>query len=292
MGWMMLDGKLLEEKEAKISVWDHGFLYGMGCFETLRLYQGHPFLLWDHLDRLHQGLKRLNISPPYGAEEWLEQIVRLAEKTGFANASVRIMVTGGEEGPGLHARAYKRPHALLFIRPYAVDDEKRFRTGKRLVTVSTPRQAPGGVEHFKTNNYLNSILARQELSNFPDEEGMMLTPEGKIAEGIVSNLFFVRKGVLHTPSLKMGILAGITRKWVLALARYLGIPAEEGVYTLQDWREADEWFLTNSLQEIVPITEWEGERRQRFPIAAELVQEYRKHTRTLLSIHEWFRGKV
>lgn len=290
MAIMMLNGCLVREEEAVVSVMDHGLLYGVGAFETLRLYQGHPFLLDDHLERLNEGLKRMSIRPPYSHKEWERQIIELKERNHLPNASVRITVTGGAEGLGLTPSSYERPSTMIFIRPLPFDPAELFQKGKRLQVVSVPRQAPGGVEKYKTSNYLNSVLARQEVKEFPQTEGIMLTPDGALAEGIVSNLFFVSGGVLHTPSLDTGILAGVTRHWVLELARYLGCRVKEGRYTLDDLQRADEIFITNSVQEIVPVYEFSGKSKRDPALTKRLYEAYQEFTTRLRSAGE-LRGR-
>ncbi|WP_241154333.1 aminotransferase class IV [Staphylospora marina] len=276
MTWMMLGDRPVPEREARISVLDHGLLYGLGAFETLRLYDGHPFLLDDHLDRLNRGLACMGIRIPQSREAWIRQIRHVSRLNGWKDATVRLAVTAGEEGPGLGAGRYGRPNTFLFIRPLPPDPPWEQR-GKSLRQVRTPRQAPGGAERFKTANYLNSVLARQELSAFPDEEGLMLTKDGMLAEGIISHLFFVKDGVLCTPSLELGILEGVTRTFVLELARRAGIPVEEGIWPPGVLDEADEIFLTNSVREIVPVRSWNGRRWERHPVGRLLWEEYRRH---------------
>ncbi len=286
MAIMMLNGSPVREEEAVVSVSDHGLLYGVGAFETLRLYKGHPFLLDDHIERLNEGLKRMAIRPPYSVEEWERQIRELKERNHLPDASVRITVTGGPEGLGLSTSSYERPTTMIFIRPLPFDPAELFHKGKRLQVVTVPRQAPGGVERYKTNNYLNSVLARQEIKEFPRVEGIMLTPDGALAEGIVSNLFFVTGGVLYTPSLDSGILAGVTRRWVLKLARHLGYPVREGKYTLEDLKRADEIFITNSVQEIVPVYEFSGKTRRDPVLTKHLHEAYQEFTTRLRNAGE------
>jgi 4-amino-4-deoxychorismate lyase len=285
MAWMILNGRLVREEDARISVMDHGLLYGVGAFETLRLYGGHPFLLADHIGRLNRGLSRMGIRIPHGLEEWAEQIRRLSEASGLLDASLRLAVTGGEEGPGLTALTYERPNTFIFIRPLPEDPPWEER-GKALRLVSVCRQAPGGAESFKTANYLNSVLARQELAAFPAEEGLMLTPDGIMAEGIVSHLFFATGGALHTPSMDLGILEGVTRTFVIELARKMGILVVEGAWPPEALDGADEIFVTNSVREIVPIREWNGRIWRDQPIARALWEEYRRHTGFRLSVTE------
>ncbi|SFJ36066.1 aminotransferase class IV [Thermoflavimicrobium dichotomicum] len=293
MAIMMLNGKPISEEEATISVLDHGLLYGVGAFETFRIYQGHLFLIEDHLTRLEKFLQRMMITLPYTRREWEEQIHELLQLNGMTEGIVRLSVTGGIEGLGLTASSYKRPSTMIFVRPLPFEPKQLFETGKKLQVVSVPRHAGGGLAPYKSNNYLNLILARQEVSDFPHTEGLMITENGYLAEGIVSNLFFVRREKICTPGLDLGILPGITRQWILHLAKSLGYKIEEGHYTLADLDQADEIFVTNSVQEIVPIYTWNGQRKQpRQSIVQQLYQEYQKYTTKLRSINECLEGSM
>jgi 4-amino-4-deoxychorismate lyase len=276
---MMLNGKLVQEADAKISVLDHGFLYGVGAFETIRIYEGHPFLLSAHLLRLHQALERMKMQRLYTEQEWLTQMQVVCQENGLQNGAVRLSVTAGVERLGLSTRFYRNPTTLIFARPLSFDPVHLFQVGKELQVVSVLRQGPGGVESFKTHNYLNSILARQELEHFPAVEGLMLTAEGFLAEGIVSNLFFVIAGSLYTPAVGLGILDGVTRKFVIKLAQELGYPVEEGCYTLAHLQRADEIFVTNSLQAIVPVVYGNPSKRLRKgKITQHLYEAYQRCT--------------
>jgi 4-amino-4-deoxychorismate lyase len=286
MGTIMMNGQLIREEEAVVSVFDHGLLYGVGAFETLRLYDGHPFLFEDHIDRLTAGLKRMAISPPYSRAEWRDQIDALIKETGYTQGSVRLMVTGGNAGAGLGVSRYDQPNTFVWLRPLPFSPGEPFSQGRKLKTVSVPRKAVGGAEPYKTNNYLNSILARQELDEFPQTEGLMLSPDGYVAEGIVSNLFFIKNGVLYTPSLGLGILNGVTRRFILRLAVLLKIPVEEGMYPPSFLLDADEIFIANSLLEITPITEWEGRKWVQFPLTKRLYEAYHQYVTWLGSSDE------
>ncbi|MBN2910637.1 aminotransferase class IV [Polycladomyces sp. WAk] len=288
MNCVWLNGKLVPENEAVVSVMDHGFLYGVGVFETLRVYAGHPFLLKDHVDRLSRGLQLLRIRPPLSLNEWTEAIRRLLDANELRDAYVRISVTGGAVGPGLSARHYDEPTTVIFVRPLPKWPEQMYTEGKTVEVLDIPRQVPGGTESLKSHNYLNSVLARLEMGErFPTHEGLQLSPGGWIAEGIVTNLFFVRDGTICTPSTETGILPGVTRRFVLELARQSGLPVEEGRYPLSVLTEADEIFLTNSLQEIVPVRKIPGWFDKGVgPVAAGLLAAYRQWTGRLWSVRE------
>lgn len=279
---MMLNGQLIEESKAMLPVGDHGLLYGVGAFETLRIYERHLFLVEDHIDRLHNACKRLQIRVPYLLSHWEGQMRELLRSNNLCDAVIRIAVTGGVKEMGLlDADEYESPNTFIYIRPLPRLDQKR-----KLQVLSTPRQAPGGVETLKTSNYLNNVIARQELPDYPRVEGLFLTSQGYVAEGITSNLFFVKEREIFTPSTGLGILPGITRAVVIMLARNLGYNVYEGEYGVEEVRNAEEIFLTNSVQEIVPVVEFEGgEIPAERKITACLWKKYRELTHYLRSIH-------
>lgn len=268
--YVFVNGSIIPAQEASVSVLDHGFLYGIGLFETLRVYDRRLFL-WDaHYARLRSGLLALRIDIPWTSGELADAVIQTVEANGLADAYVRLSVTAGPEGVGLTAGGYERPSLFVFAKPVApLADPPQ---PKRLQTLSLARQTAEGHQRFKSHNYLNNALARQELGAAPDVEGMFLTHDGYVAEGIVSNLFWVKQGRLYTPSLSTGILDGVTRQHVLALAAKLHLPTEEGRYRPEALLEADEVFLTNSVVEIVPVCEIDGRA---------VPSSYGKHTREL-----------
>ncbi|WP_224749660.1 aminotransferase class IV [Polycladospora coralii] len=279
---MWMNGELIDEQAASISVLDHGVLYGIGAFETIRIYEGHPFLLDDHLDRLHSGLERMCIRAPYTHEQWREQIQKLIAITAQKEGTLRLTVTAGKEGLGLATRVYENPQTMIFIRPLPHGHHTWFTQGKQLQVCTVPRQAVGGAESFKTANYMNSVLARQEIHDFPRTEGLMLTPEGKLAEGIVSNLFFAKGNTIFTPARSLGILDGITRRFLIQLAKQEELKLIEGAFTEIDLDEADEIWVTNSVQEIVPIITWRGVTKTERTVMNQLYKRYQLYTQQQL----------
>lgn len=259
MKYIGMNGVLTEAAAAVVHVSDHGFLYGMGLFETFRTYNGLPFLLDRHLRRMSEGCRMLGISFEADEKELAELISRLMKANGLVDAYIRYTVSAGEEAFGLPAGGYSRPNHVLFARalpPLSPDPCKR---SKALYLLHTRRSTPESGVRLKSLHYMNNIMAKRELAGYEGApplpaEGLMLTADGFLCEGIVSNVFFVKDGVLHTPELSTGALGGITREFVLELARSSGIHALEGLYVWNDLLEADEVFLTGSVQEITPVT--------------------------------------
>ncbi|MED1645345.1 aminodeoxychorismate lyase [Brevibacillus agri] len=265
-----VNGTICPAHEARVSVLDHGFLYGIGLFETMRVYDRKLFLWDDHFARLSSGLLALQIQPIWSKAELADAILQTIDANGLRDAYVRLSVTAGPEGVGLVTGGYERPSLFVFakpVAPLAVPPQP-----KRLQTLALARQTAEGHQRFKSHNYLNNALARQELGARTDTEGLFLTHDGFLAEGIVSNLFWVKNGHLFTPSLDTGILDGVTRRHVLRLAEQLAIPTTEGRYRLEELLAADEVFTTNSVQEIVPVAEVDGQL---------VASTYGKYTREL-----------
>ncbi|MBO7748638.1 aminotransferase class IV [Paenibacillus sp. MWE-103] len=287
VGW---NGGIKRQEEAVISVYDHGFLYGMGLFETFRTYGGRPYLLERHLTRLAEGCRSLGIryEPDAGdVRSWLRELMAA---NGLDEAYVRLTVSAGEGVLGLPAGDYEAPNALLLVKPLPSASPEVYKYGRELALLATPRNTPEVEVRLKSLHYMNNIVAKRELTAIgasPGAEGLMLTREGRLAEGIASNLFFAREGRVHTPAIETGILPGVTRRRVIELAAGEGIAVEEGLYGWDELVSADEAWVTNSVQELVPVTtlrDREGRTRamgggQAGPIASRLLALYREDTK-------------
>lgn len=253
--YIYLNGNYVLEHEAKISPFDHGFLYGLGVFETFRIYDGHPFLLDDHFQRLQRSVAELNISLNLSKERVSEIVGALLKLNDLKNAYVRFNISAGEAPVGLQTETYSEPTIIVFIKPLQV----QLTMAKNAEILQTRRNTPEGLERLKSHHYLNNIIGKRELK-VATNEGIFLTNEGFVAEGIVSNIFWFKEGKVFTPSLKTGILNGITRQFVFELLIKENISFNEGFYTVEELLDADEVFITNSIQEIVlikKIDEWE-----------------------------------
>lgn len=266
MKYIGLNNKAVDAKDAVVSALDHGFLYGMGLFETFRTYRGQPFLLERHLTRLAEGCRQLGIPFEPDIQELREWIRLVMDNNELSDAYIRHTVTAGEEILGLPAGDYKQPNQLLYVKALPAMPDSLYSEGRELQLLKHRRNTPEGPVRLKSLHYMNNILAKRELSAYPSAargaEGLMLNAQGEIAEGIVSNLFFVSGNRLYTPDIATGILPGITREMVLELAEASGLHSEQGFYRLEQLEAADEIFLTNSVQEIVPVRAlWDGNRR-------------------------------
>jgi 4-amino-4-deoxychorismate lyase len=281
-----LNGRICEEREAVISVYDHGFLYGLGLFETFRTYSGRPFLLEEHLRRLSAGCEELGIRYVPDPGETSKLIGQLLSDNGLTDAYIRLSVSAGVEQLGLPAADYESPNVILYMKPLPLRDPLVYEHGKAVQRLALPRNSPEGTVRFKSFHYMNNILAKREMRSYPwatGAEGIFLDGRGYVAEGIVSNLFWIRQGAVFTPSLDTGILPGITREYVIGAAVRTGMAVNEGLYVWEEVMQADEAFLTNSVQELVPVCrgydgsgrEWTIGQGIPGPWTRKLMEEYR-----------------
>ncbi|MCR8850936.1 aminodeoxychorismate lyase [Rossellomorea sp. SC111] len=248
--YLYLNGDIVHQSVASISPFDHGYLYGMGVFETFRTYDGHPFLLNDHLNRLSRGLKELNIEAHLDEEKIRWTISELLKKNDLKDAYCRFNVSGGPEEIGLKTAPYEDATVILFQKELPPSPPLKEKEG---VLLQLGRNTPETGERLKSHHYLNNMAAKREIGASSDQEGIFLTKEGFLCEGITSNLFWVKDGELYTPSVETGLLNGITRQFILALADRLNIPVQVGMFEKTEMLAADEVFFTNSVQEIIPV---------------------------------------
>ncbi|PYZ91572.1 4-amino-4-deoxychorismate lyase [Salipaludibacillus keqinensis] len=252
--YLYINGLFLKEEEVKLSPFDHGFMYGLGLFETFRTYHGHPFLLDDHFQRLSESAFSLNIIPElYKREETKKVIEELLRLNGLEDGYFRWNVSAGERGVGLTSSPYEQPNTIVYVKPLPTKNP----VAKSGQTLMTRRNSPEGNERLKSHHYLNNMLGKRELGEDSNKEGIFLTEDHVLSEGVVSNLFWIKDGQLFTPDLTCSCLNGITRQFLLALTKAEGIPVHEGRFFLEEALLADEVFVTNSIQGVVPLEMWD-----------------------------------
>ena len=254
--WVFCNDHVVKENEARISIFDHGFLYGDGVFETLRVYHGHIFLLDQHLARLYRSCELIHLSLPIPRERWSLILEDLLHRNNLTDGLIRITISRGEGSLGPDSSLCSKPTIVVFPRPTPAYPSDLWDAGVRLAQVSVRRTPASALPtEIKSLNFLNNILAKQEALQAHAFDGIMLNHDGYLTECSASNIFFVQSGQLCTPSKASGILWGITREVVLKLAQELGIPREEGEYKTEVLRWAQECFLTNTGFEILPVRE-------------------------------------
>lgn len=278
-----LNGSLVPRERAAISVLDYGFLFGYGLFETMRAYQGRVFLLDRHLARLESGAEQLGL--PVSMPELNKAINATIKANGLVSARVRLTVSKGEGSLVPDPGTCKKTTVLIMAEPYRPYPASAYRSGLRAVTVSSRRNSQSPLSRFKTVNYLESILAREEAKKAGAGESLLLNEKGMLAEASMSNLFLVSRGTIMTPGLSSGVLPGITRGAVLELAAKLGIEAVEAEISPEAMKQAEEAFLTSSLIEVMPLVEIDGRpvaSGQRGTVTAKLQKAYRALVRQTL----------
>ena len=251
--FVYLNGEFILPFEAKISVFDHGFLYGDGLFETMRSYHGKIFLLDEHLRRLCASAKLMEIALPWSSAELESVLDRLIGLNG-PDLYIRLTISRGPGPIGIDPRLCAEPTIVITSKTPAVN-EQLYTKGASAVFVKTIRNLQGAtLPEVKSLNFLNNILAKQEVIRAGVDEGIMLNYLGQVTEGTVSNIFLVKNNTVLTPAPQAGLLVGVTRNCVLKIAEELGIGCQEGILYGQDFLHADEVFYTNSGSGIVPIT--------------------------------------
>jgi len=255
---VFVNGSFVNLTQAKISVFDRGFLYGDGLFETMRAYWGKIFRLEDHLDRLFSSAKGIDLAFSYTRKELKSIIERILKINSLSEAYIRLTLSRGVSEPGLISEC-KSPATLVIVaREFESLSPVEYRKGWRATVVETRQNQASPLSRLKSLNFLNNILARKEAEAKRVDEGILLNSLGEITEASTSNIFLVRKGVVVTPPEEAGLLAGITRKVVLELTPNLGMEALKRRVSLNDLMGAEEAFLTNSLIEIMPLIEIDG----------------------------------
>jgi branched-chain amino acid aminotransferase len=254
-----INGKLYDKADAKISVFDHGLLYGDGVFEGIRVYEGKVFRLREHVDRLYDSARAIKLEIPLSREQMAEAITSTVQANSKKNGYIRALVTRGVGYLGLDPRKTTDPQVVIIVDDISLYPPELYENGMEIVTVSTIRNHPNALNpRIKSLNYLNNIMAKMEAIQSGCLEALMLNHKGEVAECTGDNIFIVKRGALKTPPTDAGILEGVTRNTVLELARAASIPVQETALTRLDVHTADECFLTGTAAEVIPVVKCDG----------------------------------
>jgi branched-chain amino acid aminotransferase len=279
-----IDGKFYNERNAKISVFDHGLLYGDGVFEGIRAYNGRVFKLKEHINRLYCSAKAILLTIPLTPDQMTQAVLETCRRNQIRNGYIRLLVTRGIGTLGLDPNRCKRPSVIIIADKIQLYPPELYERGMEIITVPTTRSLHSAVNPaIKSLNYLNNILAKIEANIAGVEEAVMLNAQGYVAECTGDNIFIVKNGHLLTPPLAAGALYGITRGVVLEMARDAGIPVAEPNLTRYDLFNADECFLTGTGAELVPVVKVDGRvigDGKPGPITRRLVEQYRALTQS------------
>jgi branched-chain amino acid aminotransferase len=275
-----VDGEYFPKSEAKISVFDHGYLYGDGVFEGIRAYSGRIFRLEQHIERLYDSARALALEPPVSPDELMRLTAETVRVNELTDAYIRLVVSRGKGDLGLDPRKCPVPTIVIIADSIQLYPEHYYAQGLEVITVATRRNHTTALSpKVKSLNYLNNIMAKIELNRAGMPEGLMLNAEGYVAEATGDNVFLVKRGKLYTPPEYAGLLVGITREAVMELAAQRGYEVQERLFTLYDVYCAEEAFLTGTAAEVIPVVKIDGRpigEGQVGSITKELIQAFRQ----------------
>jgi len=254
-----MNGEFVKKEDAKVSVYDHGFLYGDGVFEGIRSYNGNVFRLEEHLERLYDSAKSVMLEIPHTFEEMTELVVETLRQNKLKDAYIRLVVSRGVGNLGLDPFSCARPNVIVIAEPLSLFPKALYDSGIEIVSVASRRSRSDVLSpKVKSLNYMNNILVKIEASLAGVSEALMLNDQGYVAEGSADNIFIVRKNKLLTPPGYVGALEGITRNAIMEVAKQKGYQMEEGVFTRHDVYVADEVFLTGTAAEVIAVIKVDG----------------------------------
>ena len=279
-----LNGKLVKKEDAKISIFDHGLLYGDGVFEGIRSYAGLVFKLEEHVDRLFESAEAIELSIPMAKKEIIAAVVETLKANGLSDAYIRLVVTRGAGDLGLDPRKCKQATVFIITDKIVLYPKEFYENGLEIIIAKTRRNIQQALNpQIKSLNYLNNILAKIEAIKSGVEEAIMLNSDGFIAECTGDNIFIVKNGVIFTPPADAGMLKGITRNAVIELAGKSRIKVSEKMMKPEDLHSADECFLTGTAAEIVPVAKIDGKligRGKPGEMTKKLLKQFREITVT------------
>ena len=278
-----VDGKFYSEANAKISVFDHGLLYGDGIFEGIRFYNGRVFRLEEHLERLWDSARSICLEIPMTHEEMTEAVLETIRQNHLHDGYIRLLVTRGIGNLGLNPEQCKSPSVIIIAATIALYHENFYRKGLSIVTCATRRSNPASLNPaVKSLNYLNNVMARIEANLAGADEALMLNDAGNVAECTADNVFIIKRDQIFTPPITAGALRGITRSIVFEIAAEFGLSVVEADFTRHDVFVADECFLTGTAAEIVPVVKADGRligNGKPGPITKRIIARFREMTR-------------
>lgn len=275
-----VDGQYFDEDDARISVFDHGFLYGDGVFEGIRAYNGRVFKLDEHIVRLYRSARSIALEMGMSEEEMSEAVRETLRRNELKNAYIRLVVSRGKGDLGLDPRKCIRPTIVIIAHRIALYPDEMYEQGLEVRTLCTRRNLQEAINPaIKSLNYLNNILAKIEVINAGLLEGIMLNTQGYVAEATGDNVFILRDGVLVTPPPYAGLLEGVTRNTIIDLARQGGLEVREELFAQHDMYIADEAFLTGTAAEVIPVVKVDGRvigTGRPGPVTRDLIERYRE----------------
>ena len=256
-----LNDEFVPKEKAVISVYDHGFLYGDGVFEGIRVYEGNVYKLTEHINRLYESAHSIMLTIPHTKEKMQEIIIETVEKNNFMSAYIRVVISRGTGDLGLDPRNCAEPTVIVIAESLAIYSNALYEKGLKLASVVNRRSSPDVLNpQIKSLNYLNNILVKLSSVQADADEALILNNQGYVTEGSADNIFIIKDGVIKTPPVYLGALEGITRSAIIEIAQENGYDLEEVPFTLHDVYIADEVFLTGTAAEVIPVVTVDGRR--------------------------------
>ena len=254
-----LNGQLVPSEQAVVSVFDHGYLYGDGVFEGIRIYDGVIFRLDEHLERLYDSAKSILMTIPIAYEEMAQAVMDTVRANGLQKGYIHLVISRGPGDLGLDPRNCPKPTIVIIADTIKLFPEEFYQNGLKIVTVPTRRNSPAALNpQIKSLNYLNSVLVKIEAAQAGALEALTVNADGYVCEGSGDNVFIIKKGKVYTPPVYLGALDGITRREIFAICEHLGITLVETPFTRHDVYIADECFLTGTAAELIPVVGVDG----------------------------------
>jgi len=280
MSIVFIDGQFYSKDEAKISVYDHGLLYGDGIFEGIRVYNGRIFKMEEHMDRLFDSAKSIMLEIPMTKQELIDAHVEAVRRTGMRDVYIRTLVTRGVGNLGIDPRKCPKASVIIIVDKIALYPPEFYEKGLEVITVATRRTSVDSLTaRVKSLNYLNNVMGKLDVARAGAFEGIMLNNDGYVTEATADNVFVIKNGIIYTPPRYLGILEGITRNTIMEIAPKLGYTVKEDVLTRHDLFIADEIFLTGSGAEVIPVIDCDGRKigdGKPGKITWELIKAYRE----------------
>ncbi|MFB5267310.1 branched-chain-amino-acid transaminase [Paenibacillus enshidis] len=278
--WIYLDGEYVTKENAKVSVYDHGFLYGDGIFEGIRIYNGNIFKCKEHLDRLYDSAHSIQLNIPLSREEMLEAMAETIRRNDMHSGYIRLVVSRGPGNLGLDPLRCPKASVIIIVEELSIYPEEAYLTGLKTISVSQRRNIPDALNpKIKSLNYLNNILVKIQSNYAGAGEAIMLNSQGYVTEGSADNIFIVKNGTVFTPPCYLGALEGITRNAIIDICSELGYALKEQPFTLHDVYVADEVFFTGTAAEVIAANEVDGRMigtGAAGPVTLKLLEEFRK----------------
>ncbi len=278
--WIFLGGEFVKKEDAVVSVFDHGFLYGDGVFEGIRVYSGNIFRLDAHLKRLFESAQSIMLQIPYSKEEMTQLIIDTVRKNELESAYIRVVVSRGKGNLGLDPSSCSQPNVIIIAEELTMYPKEFYEQGIKVASVASRRNRPDVLSpQIKSLNYLNNILVKLEANQAGVQEALMLNDQGYVTEGSADNIFIVKNGVIYTPPVYLGALEGITRNAILDIARAKGYEVRELPFGRHDVYVADEVFLTGTAVEVIAVINVDGRQISNGKpgeITKDLLEEFRK----------------